>query len=230
LVQVLHKYGLNPLFKTNLNKWSKDLHCVVRFLKKIPQTDDEKKRAQECVDILFKPKKIEHYGSFIRCEHGMKMNFKNMTNFAIPLVILTWHRMIQEYFWKHDNKTFFHYGNYSEQKKRGPKNGLDNLYMINSLDVEEKNTSFDMIRPNSDADVSKEACQSLLEWANYLLEPYAVIDNNDDSELNNANNLKGPVQSYKLTDDEIKWKKRNRHQHNGNGSNCISSRERTTME
>ncbi len=116
--------------------------------------------------------------------------------------------MIQEYFWKHDNKMFFHYGNYSEQKKRGPKNMLDNLYMIDSLDEEEKITSFDMIHPNSDADVSKEACPSLLEWANYLLEPYADIDNNDDSKLNNDNNLKGPMQSYKITDDEIKWKKK----------------------
>ena len=79
------------MFKSNLDKWSKDLHCVVWFLKKIPQTDDEKKHAQECIDILFEPKKPEHYGSFIHCEHDTKMNFKNMTNFAIPLVILTWH-------------------------------------------------------------------------------------------------------------------------------------------
>ena len=85
------KYGLNPMFKTNLEKWSKDMHCVVQFLKKIPQKDDEKKQAQVCVDILFQFKKTEHYGSFIRCEHGTKMNFENMTNFAIPLVILTWH-------------------------------------------------------------------------------------------------------------------------------------------
>jgi hypothetical protein len=182
------------------------LHCVVRFLKKIPQTDDEKKRAQECIGILFEPTKTEHYGSFIRCEHETKMNFKNMTDFPIPLVILTWHRMTQEYFSKHDNKTFFHYGNYSENKQRGPKNGLDNLYMIDSLDVEEKILSFDMIHPNSDADVSKEACPLLLEWATYLLEPYADIDNNDDSGFNNDNNLKGPMQSYKITDDEIKWK------------------------
>ncbi len=33
LVQVFHKYGLNQMFKSNLNKWSKDLHCVVQFLK-----------------------------------------------------------------------------------------------------------------------------------------------------------------------------------------------------
>jgi hypothetical protein len=94
------------------------------FLKKIPQTDDEKKPAQECIDILFEPKNTEHYRSFIRCEHGTKMNFENMTNFAIPLVILTWHQMIQEYFWRHDNKMFFHYGNYSEQKKGNQNMGL----------------------------------------------------------------------------------------------------------
>ncbi len=136
----------------------------------------------------------------------MKKNFKNMTNFAIPLVILTWHRMIQEYFWKHENKTFFHYENYMEQKQRFPKNVLD-LYMIDSIEMEVNIASFDMIRPNSDADISKEACLSLLEWANYLLEPYADIDNNDDSKLNKVNNLKGPMMSYKITDDEINWKK-----------------------
>ena len=98
VVKVLQKFGLNPMFKTNLNKWSKDMHCVVQFMKKIQQQDDEKRRAKVCIDILFNMKKTEHYGSFIRCEHGTKMNFKDMTNYAIPLVILTWHRMIQEYF------------------------------------------------------------------------------------------------------------------------------------
>ncbi len=45
------------MLKTNLEKWSKDMHCVVQFLKKIQQEDDEKKRAQVCIDILFQPKK-----------------------------------------------------------------------------------------------------------------------------------------------------------------------------
>ncbi len=30
LVQVLQKFGLNPEFKTNLNRWSNDMHWVVR--------------------------------------------------------------------------------------------------------------------------------------------------------------------------------------------------------
>ena len=91
LVQAFHKYGLNPKFKSNIDEWSKDLHCLVQFLKKIPQTKDEEKRAQECIEILFEPKKTEHYASFIRCEYGTRMNFENMSNFTIPLVILTWH-------------------------------------------------------------------------------------------------------------------------------------------
>jgi hypothetical protein len=35
----------------------------------------------------------------------------------------------------------------------------------------------------------------------------ADIDNNDDSKLDNVNDLKRPIMSYKITDDEINWKK-----------------------
>ena len=57
LVQVFHKYGLNPKFKSNIKEWSKDLHCLVQFLKKEKHPNAEKKRAQDCVEILFDPKK-----------------------------------------------------------------------------------------------------------------------------------------------------------------------------
>ncbi len=52
-----------------------------------------------------------------------------------------------------------------------------------------------MICPNSDADVCKEACPSLLEQANYLLEPYADIESKDDSKLNSDIDQKGPMLS-----------------------------------
>ena len=129
-----------------------------------------------------------------------------MTNFAIPLVILTWHRMIQEYFWKHGEKTFFEYGNYMPRKQRFPKEAID-LYMIDSNGTKTHIKSFDMIHPNADADVSKDACLSILEWADYLLEPHAGIDKNDDSKHDSDKDLKRPMMSYKITDDEINWKK-----------------------
>ncbi len=72
------------------------------------------------------------------------MNFENMTNYAIPLVILTWHGMIQEYFWKNGEKTFFEYGNYTPQKSRFPKDATD-LYMIDGSGKDTQIKSFDMI-------------------------------------------------------------------------------------
>jgi hypothetical protein len=81
------------MFKDNLEKLSNDLHCVVQLLKKIPQTEENDKCAQECIDILFVLAKTEHYGSF----QGTRKNFQNL-NFAIPLVILTWHQMLQAFF------------------------------------------------------------------------------------------------------------------------------------
>ena len=48
---------------------------------------------------------------------------------------------------------------------------------------------------------------SLLEWAYYLLEPHEGIDKNDDRILNNDKDLKRPMISYEITDDEINWKK-----------------------
>jgi hypothetical protein len=45
------------MFKDNLDKWSNDLHCIVHLLKKIPQTEPNEKRAQECIEILFEQKK-----------------------------------------------------------------------------------------------------------------------------------------------------------------------------
>jgi hypothetical protein len=63
-----------------------------------------------------------------------------------------------------------------------------------------------MICPNSDADVVKEVCTSLLEWANNLFEPYADIESKDDSKQNSDNNQRGSMLSYNITDDIIKWR------------------------
>jgi hypothetical protein len=110
----------------------------------------------------FWTKKTEHYGSFQRSEYGTRMNFKNKSNFAIPLVILTRHQMLQEFFWKNSNKTFFHFRNYISKNTRNSKQLLDNLYLINEIGVDTTIRGFDMIRSDSDADLVKKVCPSLL--------------------------------------------------------------------
>jgi hypothetical protein len=92
------------------------------------------------------------------------------------------------------------------QKQRFPKDAID-LYMIDGNGTETHIQSFDMIHPNADADVSKDACLSLLQWADYLLKPHAGLEKNGDSKLDSDKDLKRPMMSYKITDDEINWKK-----------------------
>jgi hypothetical protein len=63
-----------------------------------------------------------------------------------------------------------------------------------------------MHHTNHDDDLVKKVCPSLLEWANYLLEPYEDIENKDKSKLKSDNYQSGSMQSYNITDDAIKWK------------------------
>jgi hypothetical protein len=77
--------------------------------------------------------------------------------------------MLQVFFWKNSDHTFFELENYCRQWKKNTKQPLDNLHMIDGLGDETKVTSFDMFRPNCDDDLVKKVCPSLLEWANYLL-------------------------------------------------------------
>ncbi len=76
--------------------------------------------------------------------------------------------------------------------------------MIDELWDETKITSFDMFHPNLDDDLVKKVCPSLLEWANYLLEPYEDIEKKDKSKLKSDNYQSGPMQSYNITDDAKK--------------------------
>jgi len=68
-------------------------------------------------------------GIYSTAELGTKQNFKKMPNFSIPLLILTWSRMLQEYFMKDSEHTFFGLGDYREQKKREKDAPYDNFFM-----------------------------------------------------------------------------------------------------
>jgi len=102
-VQIFHQYGLKPTFNESLCEWSQDLYSLVMVLSKTETTTEVKEQAERCLSTLFDVTITEHYGSFTRTEFGGKQNFKKMPNFAIPLVILTWNRVLQEYFLKTQN-------------------------------------------------------------------------------------------------------------------------------
>ncbi len=93
------------------------MHCIVQLLSKKQQSKTEKYCANACINTLSNTTKTEHRGSFAQIELGTKQNMKNMTNFALLLVIIMWHRMLQEYCWENYDDTFLVLGDYLDRKK-----------------------------------------------------------------------------------------------------------------
>ena len=52
-----------------------------------------------------------------------------------------------------------------------------------------------MIRPNTDADVAKQVCPSLLQWEDYVMNPHDNVDTKNDNKLNIDNGQMGPMMS-----------------------------------
>ncbi len=128
-MQIFHRYGLKPTFNKLLREWSQDLYSLVMVLSKTETTTEVKEQAERSLSTIFDVTITEHWASFPRTEFGTKQNFKKMPNFAILLVILTWSRMLQEYFSKDTQITFFSLGDYREQKKKNTAAPYDNMYL-----------------------------------------------------------------------------------------------------
>jgi hypothetical protein len=86
-----------PRINENLIYWSRDLYCIVQFLSNIDHTNEQSEHASQCTDVLFDSAKTEPWGGFGGTEFGSR-KIKNMTNYALPLVILIWQRMLLEQF------------------------------------------------------------------------------------------------------------------------------------
>jgi hypothetical protein len=84
--------------------------------------------------------------------------------------------MLQEYFMKDPEHTFFGLGDYREQKKREKDAPYDNIFMSSNDGVEFKVNSFTCFQPNENLDSSPVVCPSLLQWVEYLLTPAMETD------------------------------------------------------
>ncbi len=137
-------------FNENLKDWSLDLHCIAQLLSKTTQTKEDKERATKCIDTLFNKDRTENWGHFGQTEFGTKSHLQKMSNFALPLVILTWQRMLLQHFHDNRDETFFELGNYSARGKKYAASPLDNLYLIKRDTIKEGQEtqifSFDHLR------------------------------------------------------------------------------------
>jgi hypothetical protein len=99
-----------------------------------------------------------------------------MSNFALPLVILTWQRMLLEHFHNNSEETFFQLGNYSARATRYATAPLNSLYLIRRVRVKESHDtrffSFDCF------EIKEEL--SILRWADYILQQDANLETNNE--------------------------------------------------
>jgi hypothetical protein len=70
VAQILHEYGLKPVFNDELKEWSSDLYHIVQLLSKKQQSKEDSEHADSCIKFLFNTNKTEHWGSLLRVEFG----------------------------------------------------------------------------------------------------------------------------------------------------------------
>ena len=95
LVKVLLSFGLTPKICEDLEEWSPDLFNVFTYMGD-KKRETKKNEAERILTILFQ--KTQHNSYFAKLLLGSKANFEKMPNAILPLVVLTWLRQLQEYF------------------------------------------------------------------------------------------------------------------------------------
>jgi len=126
-------------------------------------------------------------GTFTKLPFGSKDKFEKMPNTILPLVVLTWLRQLQEYFFEtgdnNESGDWNVYGKYCAVKARhvSKEFPLDSVHMMkaNSTSVA-KVDSFAYIKPDSrnskpNSQNNRSVVKSLEEWAAKIL----CRDNND---------------------------------------------------
>jgi hypothetical protein len=98
------------------------------------KTDTNKEEANRVLTILFQ--KTQHNSYFTKLPFGSKANFEKMPNTILPLVVLTWLRQLQEYFFEtgdnNESGDWNVYGKYCAVKARhvSKEFPLDSVHMM----------------------------------------------------------------------------------------------------
>ena len=201
LVKIIAKYGLKPEFNDNLKSWSKDIYSVVYYLQTNNEKDNDGKRGKICLDMLYDTSNTVHWTNFGRCGLGSKRHLANMSNFALPLVLITWQRMLVEHFHENTKDTFFEKGNYEPQKKPNLNYPLNNIHLKvggpKQADMDSQVNSFD--------DFTIKEKLSLGYWADKILqqEDYLGITSKPESQAKTT----GDTCSYAIMNKKIRWEK-----------------------
>ncbi len=172
LVKVLHIFGLSSKICNDLENWSPDLFHLFSYLGDKQRDSTKNEGADHLLTILFDI--TLHYGYFGKLPFGSKDKFAKMPNPILPLVVLTWLRQLQEFFYEigdnKENGDWNAHGKKCAVKARHASKDfpLDNVHMMkaNSTSVV-KIDSVTYIKP--DGKNYKTVIKSSEEWAAKIL-------------------------------------------------------------
>jgi hypothetical protein len=96
LVKILRVFGLQPQIRSDLANWSPELFATFTYLS--DRTNNKhREKATKTLDLLFD--RTDHNIYFGKLNLGSKAKFKTLNNRSLYLLILTWLRQLQEYFY-----------------------------------------------------------------------------------------------------------------------------------
>jgi hypothetical protein len=170
LVKVLQIFGLQPTgIREDVQSWSPDLYALFMYFKDKKENASNEKRAQQIMTILFD--ETDHDGHFSAVKFGSKSNIEKMRQKTLFLVILTWLRQLQQFFYncseRLENRNWSDYGNYCPTVSYHREAPLANIRFGKGEGKEKLVTSVDAFKPKKD----HVAILSLEEWALRILKP-----------------------------------------------------------
>jgi len=171
-LKVLSVFGLQPTIRADISSWSPQLHDLFTFYSDKTKNVDCQIGAAKAVDLLFDS--TDHSSYFGKHSFGSKTKFDTSIDPILYLVVLTWSRQLQQFFFEIEDTDEIRYWNvygryYGTLKQSRSDIGLGYMHM-STADSTEKTLILNMsfFRPDENR---TDVITSLEEWAARLLQP-----------------------------------------------------------
>lgn len=202
-VKILNFFGLQPKIRSDLNNWSPQLNILFAFFSdKQGNNDDHKSDASDVLEIIIN--KTAHSAYFNKLNFGRMQKFHHFDKPILYLVIMTWLRQLQEYFFNDINKDveWNDHGRYWGIATSNVDNGLGHVHMSKANGQEHTIVEdFSYFTPSKETKPG--VILSLEEWAANILEPdipHLVEDEKiSSSETNSRFTRANKPQPFKFT-------------------------------
>ena len=171
-LKVLSVFGLQPTIRADIGSWSPQLRDLFTFYSDKTKNVDCQIGATKAVDLLFDS--TDHSSYFGKHSFGSKTKFDTSIDPILYLVVLTWSRQLQQFFFEiedtDEKRDWNVYGRYYGTLKQSRSDiGLGYMHM-STADSTEKTLILNMsfFRPDENR---RDVISSLEEWAARLLQP-----------------------------------------------------------